>query len=234
MSPSYWQPRPIRRMMTAVALHLTVAFTCGCPGPEFTAADPELALPSDGGPDDADNAPLPRDAAAHDAEPAEAGARPDAARPPEEAGVHLEAGAVDAADAGPPDALSVCRSSCKGCCLYTGECVSGTEDDACGTRAINVMCLNCYALGGRCSITQQCSNDPMDNYPDAAPWSPSALPVECNAQSCPDGCCHPGNQCFRPTRSSCGLGGVACFNCAISDQVCATDGSGSCAPFMAP
>ena len=96
--------------------------------------------------------------------------------------------------------------NCAGCCVGN-QCVAGVDPFQCG------------------SFGQQCQNCSQPNE-TCAPQGPGGggacviTPPTCNPQSCPTGCCQ-GNLCFGglvPTQ--CGIGGVACQDCTLSQETC--------------
>lgn len=107
-------------------------------------------------------------------------------------------------------------STCGGCCDENGECRTGMEQSACGIGGY--QCVNCAAFNATCNAaTHQCG-----------------AATECNAATCPSGCCD-GNSCVPGTsNASCGRGGQACVSCPSNGycdpglQQCV--GTGSCSP----
>jgi len=95
--------------------------------------------------------------------------------------------------------------NCAGCCDGS-SCYGGDDPQFCGSG------------GEKCAAC-----DPDQECKDGA--------CVCTAESCPDGCCHQGNQsCVAPPNPSyCGLGGAPCVDCAETldpDAICE---AGACA-----
>lgn len=91
--------------------------------------------------------------------------------------------------------------TCLGCCNGAGNCVAGTQNNACG-QPTGVACTNCSATGKIC------------DGPTRTCVSP------CNPGSCPNGCCN-GDVCVTGIQNDlCGTGGLACQNCNATNQVC--------------
>ncbi len=91
-------------------------------------------------------------------------------------------------------------NNCKGCCVGD-TCLNSTSSVACG-------------IGG-----EQCKTCGKSELCD--PAGDCVLPTtECNALSCPSGCCV-GDICAVGTQATaCGTGGAACQNCAGLGLVC--------------
>ncbi|HEX8796861.1 MAG TPA: hypothetical protein VF765_38180, partial [Polyangiaceae bacterium] len=118
-----------------------------------------------------------------------------------------EGGLADATDEGDvvqPDVPTCNASNCpKGCCSTSGECLNGAAPDACGTGG--EACQNCQAEGFQfCyETTQTCGNAVTD----------------CGPSNC-KGCCVGGVCLAGSDPTECGVGGVACSNCAQQGKTC--------------
>jgi hypothetical protein len=100
--------------------------------------------------------------------------------------------------------------NCKGCC-FGDQCLSGTDQTACGIAG--QQCQNCVANGQQC-IAQ---GGPVGGTCQGTP--------QCNPSNC-KGCCN-GNACVPGNdNGACGIGGVACANCTVQNEVC--NGAGQC------
>ncbi|MBX3221210.1 MAG: hypothetical protein KF795_11875 [Labilithrix sp.] len=99
--------------------------------------------------------------------------------------------------------------NCGGCCNAAGQCVTGTDTNACGKQG-----QQCAACGANAACVQ-----------DGLPNARTCQPVQaCGPANCP-GCCV-GNQCVVSTTPlACGTNGQACKTCSAS-QVC--DPLGNC------
>lgn len=126
----------------------------------------------------------------------------------------VDAGPQDAGrdagpDAGTPDAGPSCNpTSCPtGCCLFgtctpmgPGSCgAPGTSCQSCGTGESCVAGQCVCGTTGACAPGQRCSNSQC----------------VCDQASCPAGCCSSDGGC-QPglATTACGIGGLACSNCA--------------------
>jgi hypothetical protein len=99
-------------------------------------------------------------------------------------------------------------TNCQGCCDANGNCVIGDTEQSCGKAGI--ACKECGS-GEICGADRVCK-------------TPT---VNCDATSCPDGCCDTSGNCVKlanQDKQNCGQGGGACNTCAAS-QECA---SGKC------
>lgn len=95
-----------------------------------------------------------------------------------------------------------------GCCDQFGQCSPGTSDFSCGLKGLR--CQNCAQLNESC-VGQQCQPQ-----------------IQCNAQTCPGGCCQ-GNVCMGGgNNNACGFGGNQCKDCTLGGLVC--NGMGACVP----
>jgi len=100
-----------------------------------------------------------------------------------------------------------CLPSCgpwncsQGCCDSSGVCRSGVFDNQCGS--FGNSCFDCEQSGNKC-LNQQC-----------------APPTQCNAQTCPFGCCDANGLC-QPgfAGEQCGNFGNFCQNCLQFGEVC--------------
>ncbi len=98
-----------------------------------------------------------------------------------------------------PAALACNSSSCpNGCCDAYG-CETGADNAACGTGGN--PCAACSGSGEVCDPTQKSC-------------------VACAANSCPSGCCDAFGCETGAGDSTCGAGGNACVDCAVSGRTC--------------
>lgn len=106
-----------------------------------------------------------------------------------------------------------CATTCDGCCNQNNICIGldEQEDTVCGNSGYT--CKKCSS-DKTCDITQgKCVT--------------VSSTTECNATSCPNGCCA-GNpaQCVQPqTNQQCGLNGTVCIDCTQGgtiNQTCNT------------
>lgn len=95
-----------------------------------------------------------------------------------------------------------------GCCNEKGKCVGGTDFQACG---------------GKGQTCQDCKADNFDHC-DPSLHACATDTQECNALTCPTGCCSTINgkpTCISGVSSgACGSGGQACADCTQSGQLC--------------
>jgi hypothetical protein len=90
-------------------------------------------------------------------------------------------------------------SSCPGCCTSKGNCEGGEGEGYCGKGG--KACVSC-------AEKQTCV-------------SGSCLQAikECNATTCPDGCCNSQGNCIeQSTKSTCGIHGEACTPCGSNEE----------------
>lgn len=130
----------------------------------------------------------------------------------------LLTGGVLASSCGPTRTCNA--TTCTGCCDTTGECRSGFDNSACGTRAS--ACATCglgqTCLSGACSTTGAGAGTGTGGGfsgtggGSAAGGSAGGV-VSCNSTNCP-GCCATNGQCFTGRSDSvCGTNGASCAVC---------------------
>lgn len=97
-----------------------------------------------------------------------------------------------------PDTTSNACATCSGCCFGGNQCMPGTSVAACGFGG-----LTCQTCGG----TDECVNGTC-----------AAKPPQCDATTCPTGCCSSAGVCIQPaTDVACGTGGATCKACAATE-----------------
>lgn len=150
--------------------------------------------PGDGGPTPPPDAPATPDVVTVEAGPVDA----DAGRVPTEGGA-FEGGAVDATDATDAGALDggaidarppVCGpGTCSGCCMPTGECVTGDSVIACGAggRACNVCPWRCQF-----GTPWACGADAGES---SEAFAPVCKAGSCDTEGAPVCCGHEANRC---------------------------------------
>jgi hypothetical protein len=87
-------------------------------------------------------------------------------------------------------------SNCGGCCDVTGECVSGADQDACGSNGDSCV---------ECSSYQACEAGQCE----------ACTPDNCLGCCDEEGLCQAGDQ-----HDACGDGGEHCSNCASIPGTC--------------
>lgn len=106
-----------------------------------------------------------------------------------------------------------CNSvTCPGGCCRNNQCQPGTTNQACGN--LGESCETC-------GVSSSCQNDAVGAGRSCRPLVP-----QCNATTCPNGCCR-NNTCVTPgtTNASCGTGGQACAVCSSNQQCSAGPGN---------
>jgi hypothetical protein len=100
--------------------------------------------------------------------------------------------------------------NCPGCCAGD-SCLEGNDPAACGTNG--QLCVDCT------SKNETCSGGGSDAGFGGGSCQASP-PVECNAQTCPTGCCN-GTLCLPGNLDTfCGTKGGACTNCEATSKTC--------------
>jgi hypothetical protein len=134
---------------------------------------------------------------------------------PAESGSALDSGN---GNQGTGDARGVAcgAQSCSGCCDLSGNCVSGTLDNACG---MGTACQDCTLVGQPCRAGACTSGGSSDAS------TPDARASACNLLSCLLGCCQGGTCMPGNVNSACGILGGACSDCQAAGRVCS---GGSC------
>ena len=118
-------------------------------------------------------------------------------------------------------------NDCKGCCVEV-QCVSGQVDGACGQDG--ATCVDCTTASGagqcREGVCSACSPDCTGRCKGASDGCGGL----CKANECA-GCCK-ANRCVAGTADEeCGLGGIACSDCAQGAKTCIDGGCGpECKP----
>lgn len=89
--------------------------------------------------------------------------------------------------------LAACLIACNGCCTASGECKSGTNDAACGSKSLCVQCENVKCVAGNLGGGGSCGG--------------------CRQSRC-NGCCAATGECKSGTSNSqCGWAGEQCVSC---------------------
>ncbi len=137
----------------------------------------------------------------------------------------LLGGVVLASSCGPTRTCTA--TTCTGCCDTTGECRSGFDNSACGTRggACGTCGLGQTCLSGACSITGSGAGTATGGGfggtggGSTAGGGTGGGVTPCNSTNCP-GCCATGGQCFTGrSDGACGTNGASCVACALG-QAC--------------
>ncbi len=151
----------------------------------------------------------------------------------------LLGGAVLASSCGPTRTCNA--TTCTGCCDTTGECRSGFDNSACGTRAS--MCTTCglgqTCLSGACSTTGSGAGTATGGGfsgtgggstggGSTAGGGTGGGATACNSTNCP-GCCASGGQCFTGrSDGACGSAGSSCVACSLGQTCTALAVGGRC------
>ncbi|MBE2252584.1 MAG: hypothetical protein IAE78_23830 [Myxococcus sp.] len=148
--------------------------------------------------------------------------------------IGLFLGALLASSCGPTRLCTA--TNCTGCCDTSGQCRSGFDNSACGTRG--AVCGTCglgqTCLSGACSVTGTGAGNAgtgggfSGTGGGSAGGSTGGGSVSCNASNCP-GCCSTTGQCFTGrSDQACGSAGATCTACSLGQSCTALGVGGVC------
>lgn len=139
-------------------------------------------------------------------------------------------GVVMASACGPSRTCS--SVTCTGCCDTTGECRSGFDNSACGTKggSCNVCGLGSTCLSGACSLNNSGAGTAgtgggfsgtgggVVTAGGRAGGTGGGAVTVCNSTNCP-GCCDATGQCFAGQADvACGTMGATCLACPSAQR----------------